>query len=338
MPIVYLTTTGYHATLSGRRIVVKASAYGPNADTAVRFIHLHDVEGVVVDRECSITTDTLRALMELKIPVAFLNWRGEVSGTLQVPVPNPTARIAQWQKLADRRWALAIAALIVEAKILNSRRILQRMQANAAERDARQAIARLKDLARACPEAPQLDRLRGLEGMAAAVYFEAFGSFFPDSAPFEHRSRRPPLNAANALLSYGYAVLTGECIQTIFAAGLEPALGALHEQDRNRPSLALDLIEPFRAPLIDAMTLDLLSHGTLNAASDFEPHDGGVYLSVSAKRRFFTAYERRMERVFTHPSRDERTTLRAELQRQVALYKSNLLGDRLFEPFFVSGS
>ena len=184
--------------------------------------------------------------------------------------------------------------------------------------------------------ASSVESARGYEGSAAGTYFEALALFFPDNTPFERRSRRPPHNPANALLSFGYSLLTHETTTALHAAGLDPALGYLHEPETGRPSLALDFIEPFRAPVADGLALDLLNHGTLNPKNHFTSKDGGIYLNDEGRRRYFTAYERRMDRPFTSDLTGERTTLRDEIRRQLYSFKRLLLNQGAFEPFIMN--
>jgi CRISPR-associated protein Cas1 len=160
--------------------------------------------------------------------------------------------------------------------------------------------------------------------------------FFPDNAPFERRSRRPPHNAPNAILSYAYTLLSAEAEACLYAIGLDPALGFYHEPATGRPSLALDIIEPFRAPLADAMALDLLTHGILNPKAHFENRDVGVYLNVEGRKRFFVAYERRMEREFTSEQHGSRTVLRRELHNQCRAVKKAISQGEPFEPFLMN--
>jgi CRISPR-associated protein Cas1 len=237
--------------------------------------------------------------------------------------------------VAVHTFPLAFTRTLVEAKIANSRRLLQRLAANR-QLPAPAAVARLEPCRRLALEATSVESCRGYEGTSAGTYFEALAAFFPASAPFERRSRRPPHNPANALLSFGYSLLTHECTTALHAAGLDPALGFLHEPERGRPSLALDLIEPFRAPVADGLALDLLNHGTLRAKDHFEPKEGGIYLNHEGRRRYYTAYERRMDRPFTSDLTGERTTLRDEIRRQIHSLKRALRHEGDFSPFIMN--
>ena len=224
----------------------------------------------------------------------------------------------------------------VEAKIQNSRRVLQRLAANREDLEITSLLLSLTQLAANCRFAVSTDTLRGYEGTAAGRYFECYGDFFPPDAPFERRSRRPPHNAANAILSFSYTLVATETESLLHGIGLDPAIGFFHEPAERRASLALDIIEPFRAPLADAMALDLLSHKVLNPKAHFEQRDGGVFLNAEGRKRFFVAYERRMEREFTSEQHGQRTSLRNELQRQCHAVKRAIMEGEMFEPFLMN--
>jgi CRISPR-associated protein Cas1 len=139
-----------------------------------------------------------------------------------------------------------------------------------------------------------LDELRGYEGASTARYFQAWAAFLPEDFPFVRRSTRPPLNPVNACISFGATLLYSEAVAFLHAHGFEPALGLLHATEDGRWSLALDLLEPFRPVLVEALALDLFSHQILNA-DHFEPGNGGTYLNEEGRKKFFLQHERRME-------------------------------------------
>lgn len=332
MPTLCLTTPGSRASLIGGRLRIESPEGDP---AAAREIPLHDIERAFVSDRCSLSTAGLAELLRRDIPVVFTSWGERVIGLCQPPAPHSVARIAQYRASLDPTLALALAIPLVEAKILNSRRVLQRLAANRPEAEAESVLQALERMATACLRASNLDSLRGHEGAASAAYFECYGSFFPDHAPFERRSRRPPHNAANAILSYTYTLLAAEAECQLHAIGLDPAIGFLHEPADRRASLALDLIEPFRAPVADAMALDLLSHATLKPECHFEKREGGVFLNTDGKKRFFVAYERRLEREFTGSRNGRRSTLRNEIHESALAFKKALLDDEPFQPFLM---
>jgi CRISPR/Cas system-associated endonuclease Cas1 len=180
-----------------------------------------------------------------------------------------------------------------------------------------------------------IDELRGYEGASSARYFQAWAGFLPSEFPFERRSTRPPLNPVNACISFGATLVYHEAVACLHARGLDPALGLLHTTEDGRWSLALDLMEPFRPALVEALALDLFSHQMLGA-EHFEPKNGGVYLNDGGRRKFILQYERRMERQFMSECAGHRTSLRQQLEKQGIMFKAALDDPGKFEPFLMN--
>jgi len=180
-----------------------------------------------------------------------------------------------------------------------------------------------------------VDELRGYEGASTARYFQAWAGFLPAEFPFERRSTRPPLNPVNACISFGSTLLYHEAVAFLHSHGLDPALGTLHSTEDGRWSLALDLMEPFRPVLVEALALDLFSHEILKG-EHFEPKNGGVYLNNDGRKKFFLQYERRMERQFMSECAGHRTTLRQQLENQSVMFKAALDDLARFEPFLMN--
>lgn len=334
MPAVYLTTPGCHASLVSERLHIE---YPDDAQPlASRDIPLHDIDHLVVAARTSLTPSAMAECLTRAIPIVILDRTHHVAGLCQAPALHGQTRLAHYQAYADPAFGLALAATLVEAKIANSRRVLQRLAANRQRPAPEAPLSALSHAGRAALSASSLEALRGCEGTAAARYFDTLATFFPAHTPFERRSRRPPHNPANALLSFGYTLLAGEISAALHASGLDPALGFLHEPDDGRPSLSLDLLEPLRAPIADALALDLLNHQTLHPDRHFDPHDGGIYLNLEGRRRYYVAYERRLERPFTSEQTCERTTLRQEILRQVHSLKRAIRLRDPFEPFLMN--
>lgn len=343
MPTLYLATPGTRASLAGQHLEVEIPLeLEPEADAdsniprpSLRRIPLHDVEQVVVETTTGLSLAALAALAEREVPVVIIRPSGRAVALCLAPATDGSTRLAHYQSKLSTEFPLALARALVEAKIANSRRLLQRLAASR-QQPAPHAVARMEPCRRQALEATSIDSCRGYEGTAAGAYFEALATFFPPHAPFERRSRRPPHNAANALLSFGYSLLGHETATALHAAGLDPSLGFLHESEPGRPALALDFVEPFRAPVADGLALDLLNHGTLKPDRHFEPAHGGIYLNHDGRRRYYTAYERRMDRPFTSELTGERTTLRDEIRRQIQSFKRALRREGDFTPFIMN--
>lgn len=343
MPSLFLMTPGTHVALESRalRIEIPARDDEPAVD---RLLPLVEIERVIIGDATQTTTAALAALLELNVPITYCSWSGRVLGLLQPPsTANAGTRLEQYRRCLDPTFCLQVASDLIEAKILNQRRILQRLAANR-NLDVTEAVVWFNNLVQTTGHAPNLDALRGLEGIATGRYFEELARFFPHAFPFERRSRRPPHNPVNAVLSYAYTVLAGEIESTLWACGLDPALGFYHTTEDRRASLALDLLEPFRAPLCDALAVDLFTHQILNAThferrlSDDNADAGqpGCFLNLEGRKKFFVQLERRLERQFTYEFTGHRTTLRQLLERQCLDLKKTILEGAPFVPFLMN--
>jgi CRISPR-associated protein Cas1 len=343
MPTLCLLTPGTRVGLQSRALRIEIPAHDEVA-AVDRTLPLVEIERVIIGDSTQATTAALAALMELDIPVSFCSWSGRVLGLLRAPsTASAGTRLEQYRRCLDPGFCLDLARSLIEAKILNQRRILQRLAANRAL-DISAAGDWFNSLVQGTPRAPSTDALRGLEGTASARYFEELARFFPPSFPFERRSRRPPHNPVNAVLSYAYTVLGGELEATLWACGLDPALGVYHATEDRRASLALDLLEPFRAPVCDALAVDLFSHQMVHGehferrVSDDKTHSAqpGIFLTLEGRKKFFVQYERRLERQFTYEITGQRTTLRQLLERQCLDLKKTILEGAPFVPFLMN--
>ncbi len=327
-------------------------------------IPLRDLDRLIMVEGVSITSHALAALLRSAIPVNLLGWNGRYLGGFH-PATNAhgLARLRQYRRTLDPEFALSIARKILHAKLYNQRRVLQRLLASrtalaagvgAAETTTdtapppdtgpgiatdnpavKAAVTWLDGFFASIDKAATLDELRGYEGAATARYFQTWASFLPDAFPFVRRSTRPPLNAVNACISFGATLLYSELVAFIHAHGLDPALGFLHSTEDGRWSLALDLVEPFRPVLVEALTLDLFSRAMVND-DHFESRDGGVFLNEGGRRKFFLQYERRLERQFMSEAMGHRTTLRQQLEQQAISLKSALDQPETFKPFLMN--
>lgn len=348
MPTACLNQTGARVHLVSERLEVR----GPNPETGreelLREIPLRDLERLVMLESVQISSAALAALLRSEIPISVLGWNGRFLGAFH-PASNShgLARLRQYQRTQEREFAMDMARRLIAAKLYNQRRVLQRLAASrdaaadaptsdgAGRGEVRATLDWLESFFPALKRAGGLDELRGCEGASTARYFQTWAGFLPAEFPFERRSTRPPLNAVNACISFGATLLYTETAAFVHAHGLDAALGLLHATENGRWSLALDLLEPFRPVLVEALALDLFSHAILGTGH-FESRDGGVFLNEEGRKRFFLQYERRMERQFMSESAGHRTTLRQQLENQAVLYKSALEEPARYEPFLMN--
>jgi CRISPR-associated protein Cas1 len=183
-----------------------------------------------------------------------------------------------------------------------------------------------------------LDSLRGMEGTAARAYFEAFDPLIAqqkDGFFFHERSRRPPLDAMNALLSFLYTLLHHDLTAALESVGLDPAVGFLHRDRPGRPSLALDLMEEFRAVLSDRLALSLVNLQQVRAEGFKTTESGGVTMDSATRKAVLVAYQKRKDDEIVHPFLGEKTTIGLLPHLQAALLARHLRGDLdAYPPFF----
>lgn len=325
MPALILLTPGIRARLEGERMQIRH----PDKEKGEESIHLRALDHVILDSRVDFTLGLLASCMRRQIPVILTDRGQRLLGCALPPAAHAGVRYAQYEAMRN---PVPIASALVAAKIKNQRRLLQRLAANRARPTAPFAQP-LHNLLREASTETDLDRLRGIEGRAARLYFSALDAFFPPACRLIERSRQPPKNEVNATLSFGYSILGGEMICALHAAGLDPAFGFLHAFSEGRPSLALDMIEPFRPALADALALDLIGHAELRPGDHFEARDGGCFLNGFGRKVFFAAWETRLTRVFTHEQSGFRTTPRDLLKRQAMLLKTHLMRHEPFTPF-----
>jgi len=323
MPTLYLNGHLSSARLDGRCVEVSRTEAAEDPAVRTMRVPFYDLERVVVIGQASITTPLLQKLASEGIPLHLISGHGRWLGALY-PNANGHAlrRLRQYDLARDGHFSLAFAAAAVVAKLRNSRRVLQRLAASrdeSADPKHLDVCNSLHALAGQAEAAASFESLRGYEGYGAALYFDRLTRYFPEHAPFTGRNRRPPRDAANALLSWTYTIVLSEIDAAVRAANLDPCLGFLHEISYGRPSLSLDLLEPLRAPLCDMLVLRLLNHRLLRAEEHFEisPEDGGTYLNDEGRRAFFPEYERTMQRRFAESKGAPHTDFRLAIREQV---------------------
>lgn len=259
----------------------------------------HDVEVAVVDRYAGLT--------------GFLSPAGARYDTVYAQ------RIAQ----GETEFALIVARGIVEGKIANSITLLRRTPARR-RRVPSDVPARLQHLRTRCREAETVQALLGVEGSAARLYFQGLRALVPDEYGFLGRRRRPPTDPVNAMLSYAYTVLLGEVTRAVQIAGLDPTHGFLHRPHRGRPSLALDVMEEFRALIVDTCVLRVIATGAVRPDGFTVTDEQGCRMDAVTKRALVTELERRLLTVVTHPYLRQKMTYRGYIEHQ-ARHIANLV-------------
>jgi CRISPR-associated endonuclease Cas1/CRISPR-associated protein Cas4 len=325
---LYVQEHGARVGLDGETLAVRSR------DGKVLSAPLYNTSQVSLLGNAQISTQALRKLMNLGIPVSFFTFGGWFVGRATGhDTNNVELRIAQYKTAGRAPFCLRISRSLVDSKIRNSRTLLRRN----ASTDVDPALAELRRHARKAREAESIASLLGLEGSAARLYFQNFSAMLKgselDAFDLAGRNRRPPQDPINALLSLAYSLLTKDVAIALGHVGLDPLLGYYHQPRFGRPALALDLMEEFRPLIADSVVVTAINTKVVGPR-DFNVTPVGTSLKANARRSFIAAYERRMKQLVTHPLFGYRLSYRRVLELQARLLARHILGELDSYPTF----
>lgn len=291
---------------------------------------LQDISQLVLCGNISVTAQAVQVLAEASIPIVHLSgghWFYAV--TFGFGLRNAFDRAAQFAAAADPARCLALARQIIRDKAANQRTLLRRNAPPGPSLD--RAIADIDDLTDRIPRVDSIDSLLGIEGNIASRYFSQFSTLlkprdFDACWDFASRNRRPPTDPVNAMLSFGYAMLTKECTIALMTEGLDPWWGFYHRPRHGRPALSLDLMEPFRPAVVDSAVITAINTGMV-AAADFARSRTACIMQPTARKAFIRAYEARLDQLITHPVFDYKCSWRVVIRLQARLLARWLRGD-----------
>lgn len=298
---------------------------------------LFETSQVCVFGNIQVTTQALGAMLTLGIPVSFYSTGGWFRGIAYgMSHKNVELRRTQYQAAFDPTRSLSFASSFVAAKIDNCRTLLMRNNPGLSPEVAKN----LSVLSGEAREARGTEMLLGIEGNAARLYFSAFGGMLksrqeaPDwTFDFNGRNRRPPLDPVNALLSFAYSLLVKDITFAALAVGFDPFLGFYHRSRYGRPALALDVMEEFRPIVADSVVLWVINNGIISPG-DFLRRGPAVALKPEARKKFISAYEKRLDVLITHPVFGYKISYRRVLEVQVRLLGRVLSGELPVYPAF----
>jgi CRISP-associated protein Cas1 len=349
MATLYLTEPYSTVKIEGEALRVHYPAeHGTRTAGRVVRVPLVQVEQVMVLGEITLTTPAIHALLQRRIPVHYLSARGRSYGALTADWgKNSGVRLAQYGVYGDIERRFAVARACVAGKLLNMRTTLLRY-ARSRERDealtaAAQTIRTcLRSLARLeTPVVAPGDRMNGLgpllglEGSGSAAYYGVLGRLLKGGWVFPGRVKRPPTDPVNALLSFGYTVLTNQAVSLVHAVGLDAGLGVLHQPGFGKPALALDMIEPFRSIIVDSVVITMINTGQI-APDELVEEVGAYRLTDAARNRFLEKLEARLSEKVQHPLFGYQTSYRRCIELQVRLFAKYAQGEiERYVPFTV---
>jgi len=294
--VLHLTTPGTTVGKSGEAIRIAGR------DAKNTLIPMKDVSHVCCWGNIQISTQTLLELADRGVGITWLTGGGWLRATTTAPLEkNVYLRRAQYRVCDNPQICLQLARWIVEAKIENQRVILRRNRKDGRMQKTLRVLQSCREQA-AKSESP--DALRGTEGYASKAYWGAFASLLQHRdgrcLGMEGRTRRPPKDPVNALLSYGYTMLLRDFMTALHGVGLDPMYGFYHAVVPGRPALALDLMESFRPLVVDSAVLRSVNEGSFST-DDFVQAEGFCGMKPHAKKRWIRSYERRVDEMATHP-------------------------------------
>ncbi|WP_306546243.1 type I-C CRISPR-associated endonuclease Cas1c [Desulfobulbus sp.] len=325
---LFVTTQGAYLAKDGETVAVRIEG-----EVALR-VPLHTLDSIVCFGNVGCSPFLMGFCGERNVGLSFLSEYGRFLARVQGPVSgNVLLRREQYRRADDLSFSAGVATSCVLGKVANCRTVLLRALRDHSDKiDApvvEEAVDRLGAALRRLQGGLGLDEVRGVEGDAARVYFSAFDHLIvrdKDNFFLHQRSRRPPLDRINCLLSFLYTLVAHDIRSALETVGLDPAVGYLHRDRPGRAGLALDLMEEFR-PLADRLALSLVNLGQLQQG-DFIISDGGaVRMSDAARKTLLVAYQKRKQEEMNHPFLEEKMSLGLFFHTQALLFARFLRGE-----------
>ena len=325
---LYITKQGAYVSRDGTNIVISLER------TELLRLPVHTIDGLVCFGNVMVTPFALGLCGENRVTISFLTENGHFMARSTGPQSgNVLLRRAQHRASTDATQISSAARSFVAAKVANARTVLMRFMRDHASQQSAAMSAAVDYLAGVLLELKRphdIDRIRGIEGDAARSYFQVFDDLITTNKSdfyFRERSRRPPLDNVNALLSFFYALLAHDCTAACESVGLDPQMGFLHADRPGRPSLALDLMEEFRPWLVDRFVLTLINLGQVKGKDFVHRESGGVELKEDVRREVLKAWQERKKETIQHPFLGEKAPLGLLPFLQAQLFARWLRGD-----------
>ncbi|MEN6497387.1 MAG: type I-C CRISPR-associated endonuclease Cas1c [Thermoguttaceae bacterium] len=307
---LYVTTQGAYLAKDGTNVVVRVKR-----ETLLR-VPIQNLGGIVCFGNVSCSPFVMGLCGQEGVAISFLTLNGRFLARVLGPQSGSVLlRRAQHRMTSDPAAAADVARLTVSAKVANARTVLQRGKRDHPEEVCAEAVdemvQHMAEELRELQQPASLDRIRGLEGDAARCYFIAFDELILKQKEhffFRQRSRRPPKDNLNALLSFLYTLLTYDVASACESVGLDPQMGFLHADRAGRPSLALDLVEELRPMIADRLALSLINRQQIDAKGFLVRETGGVEMDAATRKTVLVAYQKRKDEEIMHPFLQEKVS------------------------------
>ena len=327
--VLYLGAQTAHARISKGRLIVEDRQKGGGKPTKLFDVPCGHVSRIVAFGSVAISSGLRSWAMYNGVDIVLASRRGSYLGIMQgTKTETHSARLIAQVEINDTPRQLEISCAIIRAKIHKQIVVLQRFSKRESEEKVSNAITNMRKFMTMLDDTASIDEAMGLEGAAAKEYFAAYGALLPNELAFTTRSRQPPLDLANASLSFLYTVLLGECVTALRAAGMDPGLGVLHNPQAKRPSLALDLLEEFRPLVADQVVLNAARRNRLTSKhARKDPKGQGILLTKKGREEILKAYEERMLQVVKGSIPDFAGSIRRHLYRQAQRLAGAIMHD-----------
>lgn len=334
---LFVTTQGAYLRKDGQAVAVRIEK-----ETRLR-VPLHNLDGIVGFGRVSMSPALMGACADAGVSISFMKENGRFLAAVNgFTSGNVLLRRDQYRTADDLARCLEVGQAVVAGKIANCRTVLRRAARDSSDQSRIDVLDRIaKKLTASLNEvsnATELAGLRGIEGDGATLYFSAFNSMINVPAKeFEYtkRTRRPPLDPLNAMLSFAYTLLTHDVRSACEATGLDSQVGFLHRDRPGRPGMALDLMEEFRPFLADRLVLSLINRQQIQAKDFMLRESGAVYLNDSGRKTLLTSWQERKQDTITHPFLNEKTTVGLLMHLQSRLMARYLRDDVDAYPPFI---
>jgi CRISP-associated protein Cas1 len=319
----------------GRRLGLRNRAFAVREDEQeLVAIPPGRVDRIEVGPHAAVDDAALRHAMAEAIPIAFVDGRGWTLGTLE---PRPQARaalhLAQARLCLDPAARVDLARRFCEGRLRNQRALLRRLNRRRKDPEVARAAHDIGRLVRLLALQPDTEGLMGVEGRAGALYWPALGRCLEHGWRLERRERRPPPDPVNLAVSYLATLLARDCAAIAARRGLHTGLGALHAPQDGRHALALDLIEEFRAPLVEGLAVYLLNNRILKPEMFGTAEAGGVHLWASGTKALIRGYESWLERAVRSPRTGQEVRWRRLVEGQALAYARHVEGGEQYAPY-----
>lgn len=332
---LYVSTQGIYLHRDGETVVAERE------QKAVMRLPIHTLQGIVCFGNVLVSPFLLGLCAERGVNVSFLTEQGRPLARVEGEKSgNVLLRVAQMEAMREDEKCAAVARNMVIGKVLNARTILQRrLRDHGNDELCAATVPRLANVVQRLKGADNVDAIRGLEGEAASYYFAAFNSLLvsqQEDFRIADRNRRPPRDPMNALLSFLYVLLAHDCVGAVKSVGLDAQVGFLHALRPGRASLALDLMEEFRAFFADRVALSLVNRGQIRKKDFRFTESGAVEMSDSARKTVLVEWQNRKKDELLHPFLGERVAAGLFPFIQAQLLARHLRGDLdAYPPFIV---